>query len=127
VAIDDGLEPAETRGPEAARVHAGACPEAAPTSEALDILRGVCGAQPDLAPELERVIETLEVLRAEVAGLRHASTARSRIDEAKGILISERACDEQAAFLILKQLSQETNVPVCDVARAIIFGAQSAD
>jgi AmiR/NasT family two-component response regulator len=65
----------------------------------------------------------LEDLRAEVSGLRYALTSRTTIDEAKGIIMAERGCDEDTAFLILVLMSQDTNVPLRDVAGAVVYRA----
>ena len=41
--------------------------------------------------------------------------------------MAERGCDEATAFLILKQVSQDTNVPLREVAKAIVYKAQDPD
>jgi hypothetical protein len=99
-------------------------PEAAPTEEALATLQRLRETRPDLDADLDQVIATVEHLQLEVSGLRFALVARATIDAAKGILIAEHGCDEDAAFAILRRLSQDTNVPLRDVARAIVYAAQ---
>jgi uncharacterized integral membrane protein len=57
----------------------------------------------------------------------YALVARATIDRAKGILMAERGCDEDAAFTVLTRRSQVTNVPLRDVAKAIVYKAQDSD
>ena len=102
-------------------------PETTPTEETLSALRELRRLAPESAPVADQAIATIERLREEVFGLRFALTSRAAIDEAKGILMAERGCDEESAFQILTQLSQDTNVPVRDVARAIVYKAQDPD
>ena len=43
------------------------------------------------------------------------------IEQAKGILMAQRHCDEKAAFAALRKMSQDNNVPLADVAAAIVY------
>lgn len=63
-------------------------------------------------------------LAAEVAGLRRAMQTRPVIDQAKGIIMSDRRCSAEEAFTIIKKLSMDTNVRVADVAAALVYQAQ---
>jgi two-component system, response regulator / RNA-binding antiterminator len=63
-------------------------------------------------------------LLAEVDNLRRALVSRSTIDQAKGVIMAERRCSPEAAFNLLKGLSQDTNVRVADVAAALVYQAQ---
>lgn len=100
-----------------------AAPEATPTDEILAALREPRERVPNSAAVVDQTIVALEDLRAEVSGLRYALTSRTTIDEAKGIIMAERGCDEDTAFLILVLMSQDTNVPLRDVARAVVYRA----
>lgn len=37
--------------------------------------------------------------------------------------MAERGCDVDTAFLTLVRMSQDTNVPLSDVARAVVYRA----
>lgn len=102
-------------------------PETTPATNTLAALRDLRCSVPESAPVIDEAIETIQELRAEVVGLRYALTSRACIDEAKGILMAERGCDEQTAFETLTQLSQTTNVPLRDVAKAIVYKAENRD
>jgi hypothetical protein len=64
---------------------------------------------------------------AEVMNLRRALTTRPTIEQAKGIVMAERRCSPDAAFQVLRQLSNETNVRLSDVALALVYKAQTAE
>jgi AmiR/NasT family two-component response regulator len=66
----------------------------------------------------------LESLRLEVSQLRYALTGRATIDQAKGIVMTERRCSPDEAFDVLVKMSQDSNVPVRDVARALVYQQQ---
>jgi AmiR/NasT family two-component response regulator len=66
----------------------------------------------------------LELLRLEVSQLRYALTGRATIDQAKGIIMTERRCSPDEAFGVLVKMSQDSNVPVRDVARALVYQQQ---
>ncbi len=61
--------------------------------------------------------------RQEVEQLQEALTTRGVIDQAKGILMGQHRCTSDEAFQRLKQLSNETNVRLRDVAGAVIYQA----
>lgn len=52
--------------------------------------------------------------------LQEALKTRDVIGQAKGILMMSRNCDPDAAFEILKSISQETNIKLRDVAEGIV-------
>lgn len=56
--------------------------------------------------------------------LRRALTSRASIDQAKGIVMAERRCSPDEAFKVLAKMSQDTNVRLADVARAIVYKAR---
>jgi AmiR/NasT family two-component response regulator len=66
----------------------------------------------------------LERLRLEVSQLRYALTSRATIEQAKGIVMTERHCTPGEAFGVLVRLSQNSNVPLRDVARALVYQQQ---
>ncbi|GHG03914.1 MULTISPECIES: ANTAR domain-containing response regulator [Amycolatopsis] len=52
--------------------------------------------------------------------LREALRTRGVIEQAKGVLIGQRGCGPDEAFAILVKLSQDTNIKLYDVARALL-------
>lgn len=62
---------------------------------------------------------------AEASQLREALTSRSSIDQAKGILMAQHGVGPDAAFQMLVRLSNDTNVRLIDVARAMVYQAQN--
>lgn len=52
--------------------------------------------------------------------LSEAMSARSVIEQAKGMLMAAQGCDEDAAFALLVQASQRENVKVREVAQRIV-------
>ena len=68
----------------------------------------------------------VDALRLENSQLRYALTSRAVIDQAKGMIMAERHCDADQAFQVLRELSQDTNVPVREVARALVYQATPA-
>ena len=100
------------------------------------VLRGLrevlCGsAEPDegtlrqVAAAAVWGLRSYAVAAAEVGQLREALTSRSTIDQAKGILMSQHQVDPEAAFQLLVRMSNDTNVRLVDVARAVVYQAQS--
>ena len=71
--------------------------------------------------ELLGTMSDYEQLTHEVTHLRRALKTRPTIDQAKGILMAQRHCDEAAAFAVLRKMSQDNNVPLADVAAAIVY------
>lgn len=63
-------------------------------------------------------------LADEVLHLRRALSSRATIDQAKGIVMSERHCSADDAYALLVQMSNETNVRLADVAAALVYQAQ---
>jgi hypothetical protein len=62
-------------------------------------------------------------LRQENEQLQHALTARATIDQAIGIVLAEHPGTPEEAFQRLVAVSQETNVKLRDVARALVARA----
>ena len=65
----------------------------------------------------------LAALHQENDQLRSALTSRATIDQAKGILMAEHGCTPEEAFCRLVKMSQDTNVPLRDVAKALVYQA----
>jgi hypothetical protein len=61
--------------------------------------------------------------RREVEQLQEALTSRGVIDQAKGILMGQHRCSSDEAFVRLKQMSNDANVRLRDVAGAVIYQA----
>lgn len=84
------------------------------------------GRSDDVAEALRALVgmvEDHESLNREVANLRRAMSSRPAIEQAKGMLMAENRCDADAAFALLVKLSQDHNVPLADVAAAIVYQA----
>ena len=78
----------------------------------------------DGASELFELLATMsdyEALAREVTHLRRAMQTRPMIEQAKGILMAQRRCDEKSAFAALRKMSQDNNVPLADVAAAVVY------
>ncbi|MEU2436972.1 ANTAR domain-containing response regulator [Streptomyces rubradiris] len=67
--------------------------------------------------------EQLDVLRLEIAQLRHAIDSRPVIDQARGILMAAHACTPDQAWEILREASQRTNTKLRQVAAAVTASA----
>ena len=76
----------------------------------------------DSAPDL---VASYRALATEAGQLRRALQTRPTIDLAKGVLMADRGCTEDEAFSFLRKLSMDTNVPVAQVAAAIVYQAES--
>ncbi|MFI6577569.1 ANTAR domain-containing response regulator [Nocardiopsis sp. NPDC050513] len=64
----------------------------------------------------------------ETAHMRRAMSARTVIDQAKGIIMHARACDADTAFTALREVAQRNRKKVVDVARDLVAentGAQA--
>ena len=49
------------------------------------------------------------------------------LEQAKGIVMAERRCSPEAAFAVLRQLSNESNVRLADVLLALVYEAQTGE
>jgi AmiR/NasT family two-component response regulator len=67
--------------------------------------------------------EELAALHRENDQLRSALTSRATIDQAKGVLMAEHGCSPEEAFDRLVTMSQDSNVPLREVARALVYQA----
>jgi hypothetical protein len=77
-----------------------------------------------LAEALVWGIHELGALRRENDQLAEALTSRATIDQAKGILMARHGVDPEDAFRRLVRMSNDSNVRLADVARALVYGAQ---
>jgi AmiR/NasT family two-component response regulator len=62
----------------------------------------------------------LELLKAEVGGLKEALEARKLIERAKGIIMRDMGVGEQEAYRWLKRTSSHSNQKIAQVARRIV-------
>jgi len=69
--------------------------------------------------------DELTELHRENDQLRAALTSRATIDQAKGILMATHGGTPEDAFNRLVRMSQNSNVPLRDVAKAIVYQALS--
>lgn len=113
-------------GAEEADLPAGADQVLRPLRDTLSQLR-----DPDGGP-MRQVVEAMAwglrsyaAAAGEASQLREALTSRSTIDQAKGVLMAQHQIDPDTAFQMLVRLSNDTNVRLVDVARAIVYQAQN--
>jgi hypothetical protein len=95
-----------------------------------EALREHPGGDDSTARVVEAVVwglRTLSDAAREVDQLRRALTSRATIDQAKGILMARRRIDADEAFRVLVVMSNETNVPLAEVAKALVYQAQRPD
>ena len=57
---------------------------------------------------------------------RHALASRDIIGQAKGMIMERYGVDAVQAFEVLRKLSQDSNVPLVEVARGLVTNARSA-
>lgn len=67
--------------------------------------------------------DRLQELEDEAAQLRSSLTSRATIDQAIGIVVTERRADPDDAFQLLVEVSQHTNIKLRDVAAALVHRA----
>ncbi|SNR98379.1 GAF and ANTAR domain-containing protein [Blastococcus mobilis] len=65
--------------------------------------------------------------RDQAEHLNTAMKTRAVIEQAKGILMSQRRCDAEAAFALLAAASQRSNRKLRDIAQAIVDGVTAPD
>ena len=68
-----------------------------------------------------------ESTRDQAQHLDAAMQTRAVIEQAKGILMSQRRCDAEEAFALLAAASQRSNRKLRDIARAIVDGVTASD
>lgn len=66
------------------------------------------------------LLATVDRLRNEVDGLRHAMRSRAVIEQAKGMFMERYGCTDDEAFTRLSRFSQQTNLKLADVAFALV-------
>lgn len=94
-----------------------------------DVLREAAGSEdPDAAEMVEVLSWGLREYSAaarEIAQLKEALVSRAAIDQAKGVIMAEHHVSPDAAFRMLVRLSNESNVRLAEVARALVYQAQA--
>ncbi|MGN6613392.1 MAG: ANTAR domain-containing protein [Angustibacter sp.] len=81
----------------------------------------------DHADAVAAVVADTQAFVTEVMELRRALTSRATIEQAKGIVMAERRCSPEAAFEVLRHLSNDSNVRLADVALALVYKAQAPE
>jgi len=90
-------------------------------------LQAVFGVIDEIAPlSPEAPLELLE-LEEQAAGRRATASGRSRIDQAKGLVMATRGCDAETAWQMLFQASREQDIQVHDLADALVRAAAGRD
>ena len=94
-----------------------------------DALREAAGSEDADAAEMVEVLawglrEHTAAAR-EVGQLREALVSRSTIDQAKGVLMARHHVDADGAFEMLVRLSNDANVRLAEVARALVYQVQT--
>jgi hypothetical protein len=93
-----------------------------------DVLRDAQGTGDDTTAQVvEAVVWGLRAFSdsaREARQLREALTSRATIDQAKGILMERRGIGPEDAFAALVRLSNESNVRLAEVARALVYQVQ---
>ncbi|MFH8340685.1 ANTAR domain-containing response regulator [Streptomyces sp. AM6-12] len=91
-------------------------------------LRTGAAAAPDPAVRTASAVareraEQLDLLRLEIAQLRHALDSRPVIDQARGVLMAAHGCTPDQAWEILREASQHSNTKLHRIAAAITASA----
>ncbi|MQA95762.1 MAG: ANTAR domain-containing protein [Streptosporangiales bacterium] len=69
--------------------------------------------------------DQLDNLAREAGQMRRALASRAEIDQAKGIIMQAKGCDAEEAFAMLREVSQQTQVKLADVARRLVAEASN--
>ncbi|WP_035269308.1 ANTAR domain-containing response regulator [Desulfitibacter alkalitolerans] len=69
--------------------------------------------------------EEFDILRGEINNLKEALEARKVIEKAKGLLQKKYLLNEEKAFKKIRKISMDQNIPMKDVAEAIILSLSS--
>ena len=91
------------------------------------------GRAAEVQPAVELLADTVAALVAELeaksrlavlaADLEKAMESRAVIEQAKGIIMAERRCDDEEAFAYLVRLSSNSHVKLRDLARSVVTQA----
>jgi GAF domain-containing protein len=98
---------------------------------ALNLYSGTDRAYTDAAREVGRLFgaqaavavanaQVYDASRRRAEQMQEAMRSRAVIEQAKGILMAERGCDEATAFDLLRAASQRQNVKLRDVAQRLV-------
>src|SRR5665647_907892 len=110
----------------------GVIDESATISNTADVALGLGAPDGDhllaqgAALSAEGSLELLE-LEEQVAGRRATASGRSRIDQARGLVMATRGCDAETAWRVLFLASREQDVQVHDLADALVTAAAGRD
>jgi hypothetical protein len=94
----------------------------------LAVGRTTCGEHGAVEEVVGSVVDLTELRRAEgeadlQQALRGVAEHRAVIEQAKGILMLVHGCDEDEAFAVLRQHSQNANIKVSDLAHRLVKSA----
>ena len=92
-----------------------------------DDARHVSRAFASYAAVAVRNMHLYESTRDQAEHLDTAMKTRAVIEQAKGILMSQRRCDAEEAFALLAAASQRSNRKLRDIAQAIVDGVTASD
>ncbi len=92
----------------------------------LQAVFGVNDESATISSAADRSLELLE-LEEQVARRRATASGRSRIDQARGLVMATRGCDAETAWQMLFQASREQDVQVHDLADALVRAAAGRD
>jgi hypothetical protein len=96
-----------------------------------DILLSDHGLDDDATEQLVEALvwgmEEYDALGRKVTNLQRALVSRATIDQAKGIVMAERRCDPETAFRVMVQMSNESNVPLAQIAQALVYQVAGAE
>ena len=84
-------------------------------------------AQARLTPIIEAAVarfEAYEAVRRELASTRAKLSERKFIEKAKGIVMQQRRLSEEQAYVALRKMAMDQNLPLVEVARRVIAVAQ---
>lgn len=92
----------------------------------LQAVFGVIDESATISSTADGSLDLLE-LEEQVAGRRATASGRSRIDQAKGLVMATRGCDAETAWQMLFRASREQDVQVHDLADALVRAAAGRD
>ena len=105
-----------------------------PRARALAVIERYKAALAELSPEdlpppavadaLVFGVRQLDALEREAEQLKEALVSRATIDQAKGIVMARDAVGPDEAFAVLVKMSNESNVRLAEVAKALVYRAQ---
>jgi AmiR/NasT family two-component response regulator len=91
-----------------------------------DDARGVASRFAAYAAAVVHNLHLYETARELAEHLDSAMRTRAVIEQAKGILMSQRRCDATEAFNLLAAASQQSNRKLRDIAQSVVDGVSGA-